>query len=101
MLTAGVGLSAICFLVAGVAELLGLPARSGSVRDVDAVAAGLGAADPWAWATLGILVVIATPAVALLATAIEYLRVSEHGTALMAVTVLLVLVVSALLAFMR
>jgi uncharacterized membrane protein len=101
MLTAGVGLSAACFLVAGMAELLGTPARTGTVRDFGAVVAGLAPADPWAWATLGTLVVIATPALALLTTAIEYLRVSDRGTALMAVAVLLVLLVSAALAFLR
>jgi uncharacterized membrane protein len=101
MLTAGVGLSAACFLVAGAAELLGTPARTGTVRDLGAVVAGLAPADPWAWATLGTLVVIATPALALLTTAIEYLRVSDRGTALMAATVLVVLVISAVLAFMR
>jgi uncharacterized membrane protein len=101
MLTAGVGLSAACYLVAGAAELLGTPARTGTLRDLGAVVAGLAPPDPWAWATLGTLVVIATPALGLLTTAIEYLRVSDRGTARMAVAVLLVLLVSAALAFLR
>jgi hypothetical protein len=101
MLSVGVGLSAACFLVAGVAELLGVVVRSGEAGDLEAMVAGLGSADPWAWASLGTLIVLVTPGVGLVVTAFEYLRVSERGTALMAVTILVVLGVSAVLAFLR
>jgi uncharacterized membrane protein len=101
MLTAGVGLSAVCFIVAGVAELLGSPVGSGMVRDLEAVVAGLGSADPWAWASLGTLVVLITPGLGLLVTAFEYARVSDRRTTLMALAVVTVLVVSGVVAFLR
>jgi uncharacterized membrane protein len=100
-LSAGVGLSAICFLVAGLAELLGIATSPAEVGDLGAVVGGLGSFDRWAWASLGTLIVLVTPGIGLVVTAVEYTRVAERGSALMAVTILIVLVVSALLAFMR
>ncbi len=70
-LTVGSLASAFCFLVAIVLEVLGRPTTAGSV-DVAAVTRSLSALEPWSWATLGVIVVIVTPAAGLIATLFEY-----------------------------
>ena len=57
--------------------------------------------EPWAWAGLGTLAVVATPALGLTATAYEYASVSDRRTVLMALTVLGVLAVSLVIAILR
>lgn len=71
-LTAGSLVSAFCFLVAIVLEVLGRPTTAGSMVDVAAVTRSLTAPEPWGWATLGVVVVIVTPAAGLIATLFEY-----------------------------
>lgn len=100
-LTAGVIGSAVCFLIAGAAELLGADTGSGEMTDVGALVVGLAELTPWAWASLGTLAVVLSPALGLLATAYEFATVSDRRTVLLALTVLTILVMSASIAFMR
>lgn len=100
-LTAGVIASAICFLIAGAAELLGVDTGAGDMTDVGALVAGLVSLAPWAWASLGTLTVVATPALGLLATAYEYASVSDRRTVLLALAVLAILGGSAIVAILR
>jgi len=100
-LTAGVVVAATSFLVAGAAELAGIEQGSGEMTDVGALVDGLLALSPWAWASLGTLVIVVTPAIGLLVTAHEYASISDRRTVLLALSVLTVLVVSALIAVLR
>ena len=100
-LTGGVIVSAACFLVAVAAELLGVDSGGGEMTDVGALAKGLVALTPWAWASLGTLAVVVTPALGLLTTACEYASVGDRRTILLALAVLTVLLLSAVVAILR
>jgi uncharacterized membrane protein len=100
-LSAGVVLSGLCFVIALLAETVGVESQAGDMTDVAAVLEGLGAMAPWAWATLGSYVVVLTPAVALLVTIAEYASVSERLTVLTATAVFAILAFSAIVALMR
>jgi uncharacterized membrane protein len=100
-LTIGVLLSAICFLVAGAFDLLVPGTTASEVRDLPALIAGLVDLQAWAWAGLGTIVVIATPAVGLVVTATEYAVASDRRTAGTALAVLGVLAISLAAAILR
>ena len=100
-LTLGVIVSAACFLVAGASELAGNNGTSGDMTDIGAVFDGLLAISPWAWASLGTMAVVVTPAVGLLVTAWEYASVSDRRTMWLALAVLTVLMFSAVVAVLR
>jgi uncharacterized membrane protein len=100
-LTLGVVISAACFLMAGAAEVIDSDAIVGDMTDVTALIDGLFGFESWAWAGLGTLVVVVTPAVGLVVTAYEYASVSDRRTTLLALAVLVVLVVSAVIAVLR
>lgn len=101
-MTAGVLAGALCFAVAIAAELGGGSTSGGaSMTDLTALLEGLRAVAPWAWASAGTYVLIVTPAVALIVSAVEYVRVGDRATAGLAVLVLVVLVASALVAVAR
>jgi uncharacterized membrane protein len=100
-LSAGVATAAVCFLVAGAAELAGIEPGDGEMTDLAAVLDGLLALTPWAWATLGAYAVIATPFVALVVTAWEYVSVDDRRGLLLALAVLGVLALSVLVAIWR
>ena len=100
-LTTGVVVSAACFLIAGAGELAGFDSGPGDMTDVAALFDGLITLRPWAWASLGTLVVVTTPAFGLVATAFEYASVSDRRTVFLALAVLAVLGVSVLLALVR
>ena len=87
-------MSAACFVLAGLAELMGVDRREAAMTDVGALIEGSMALDPWALASLGTYMVILTPAIALLATAWEYASISDRRTVLLAVAVLAVLAIS-------
>ncbi len=72
VLTGGSLISALCFMVALALEVLGQPATQGDVLDVAAVIRSLTVPEPWGWATIGVVVVIVTPAAGLIATMLEY-----------------------------
>jgi uncharacterized membrane protein len=101
VMVVGVLLAAACFSVAVIAELLGRAGPAASMTDPNAVLAGLENGWPWAFASLGTYVVILTPAVALLATAVEYAVIRDRRTVLLAGTVLLVLVASVVVGILR
>jgi hypothetical protein len=100
-LTGGALLGAILFGVAIIADLAGL-GRDGPDAALDAAAFVAAMLDlrPWAWALLGSSVIIATPAVGLVVTALEYQAVADRSAVALAVGVLVVLGVSLLLAFL-
>jgi uncharacterized membrane protein len=98
VLSVGVAISAACFALAGLAELIGTDRREAAMTDISALIEGTLALDPWALASLGTYMVILTPAIALLATAREYASISDRRTVLLAVAVLAVLAVSVLVA---
>jgi uncharacterized membrane protein len=100
-LSVGVALGAVCFLVAGVAELAGSTTSPAAMTDLREVAEGMARFDPWAWASLGTLIIILTPALGLAVTAAEYRVASDRSTALLALVVLAVLALSAALAILR
>ena len=94
VLGGGAAVSAACFGVALAAQVAGADGARGDPLDLAALLAGLGAFRPWAWASVGILAVIATPALGLVATATEYGSVSDRRTVLLALLVLGVLAAS-------
>ena len=94
VLSVGVALSAACFALAGLAELVGIDRREAAMTDIGALIEGTMALDPWALASLGTYLVILTPAIALLATAWEYASISDRRTVLLAGAVLAVLTIS-------
>jgi len=98
VLTVGVTASAVFFVIALLGDVAAIAYDAGSVTDVGAVISGLSALSPWAWATLGVYAIVATPAAGLLATVAEYASVSERRTALVALAVLAILTVSAAVA---
>jgi uncharacterized membrane protein len=100
-LTTGVVVAAICFVVAGIAEIAGAEQGSGEMTDVAAIVDGLLAFTPWAWATLGVYVVVLTPVVGLAVTAWEYATVSDRRTVALAIAVIAVLATSAIVAILR
>lgn len=101
VLTGGVIVSAACYLVAVLAEVLGVATAAGDATDLRALIDGLLVADPWAWASLGTLVLVATPALALVVTAVEYTVVGDRGSAVLALVVLAILALSAVVAILR
>ena len=100
-LTLGVAIATGCFLIAGVAEVAGVDAPAGDMTDIGSLINGVFAIAPWAWASLGTLAVVVTPAVGLLVTAHEYASVSDRRTMWLALAVLAVLIVSATIAVLR
>ena len=100
VISAGVALSAACFLLAGAAEALGMTAQPGDMTDVGVLVERSLSLDPWAWASLGTFAVILTPAVALLVTAWEYSTIRDRRSVLLALAVLAVLSVSATVALL-
>ena len=87
-LTAGATFSAVCFVVALVAEQLGASSEVGEMTDLAAVASGLPTLDPWAWASLGVYAVLLTPVIGIGITAWEYAAVHDRRTVVLAVMVL-------------
>ncbi len=93
-LAGGTAVSVTCFAAALILEFLGRPTSGGSATDLAAVIASALAFEPWGWATLGTYAVIVTPALAIVATGLEYAAIRDRRTGWTAVAVLLVLGVS-------
>jgi len=89
------------FAVAMMLEILGVDPGDGAMTDLAAVTAGLVALTPWAWATLGVYAVVATPVVGLVVTAWEYWSVGDRRTFLLALAVIAVLCASVAVAILR
>lgn len=100
VLTGGVLLAALCFVVAGAAEILGAEAGSGEMTDFAAILDGLADMTPWAWAAAGAYLVVITPVAGLLATVAEYWSVDDRRAVGLAAAVLLVLALSVVVAIM-
>lgn len=99
-LTGGALLSASLFVAAAALAASGRPWSSGPVLGPVAAARGMLELDPAAWASAGILVLLASPVLGLLTTAAEYRRVDIRYSAL-ACLVLAILTGSLLLAILR
>ena len=97
MLTAGAVISAACFALGIVLRLLMPEAASRDPRELELVLQSASELQPWAWSTLGVMALLATPAAGLIATALE-LQVRQPRVALLALAVLGLLAVAALLA---
>ena len=94
VMAGGTAVSVVCFAMALVLEFLGRPTGGGSATDPAAVASSVLALEPWGWATLGTYAVIVTPALAIVATGLEYAAIRDRRTAWTAVAVLVILGVS-------
>ncbi|MDP8905045.1 MAG: DUF1634 domain-containing protein [Chloroflexota bacterium] len=97
VLTAGTLVSALCFVAGLGLSLAGSDARTGDPLRLDLVLASALAIEPWGWSTLGVLALLATPAVGLVVSAVE-LRTVEPRTALLALGVLGILVLAVAIA---
>ena len=100
-LTGGALISGGCFTVAIILELLGGTRGAGQLTDVPGIVASVSRLEAWGWSSLGVLVIIATPVVALVATGIEYAVAHERRSAWTAVAVLCVLAISLVVALAR
>ena len=100
-MTVGVLVSALCFLAAVAAEVAGADAGGGLMSDPAALAEGLVAMAPRAWASLGTYVLVVAPVIGLVVTAAEYAQVGDRGTVGLALAVLGVLALSAVVAILR
>ncbi len=92
----GTVVSAACFLIALGLVLVGRPQSVGTVDPPSIIGAVL-EPRPWGWATLGVLTVIVTPALGLLATAVEFRGGRSAWVALLVVGILGVSVAVALI----
>lgn len=101
VLTTGAAVAAVSFLVALGAELVGIDIGTGDMTDARALIDGVFAFAPWAWASLGTLAIVLTPAAGLLATAYEYAAISDRRTMWLALAVLAILGVSVVGAVLR
>jgi uncharacterized membrane protein len=100
-LSGGTVLGAACFAVALVAELAGLGSDASRTSDAAAYTAALAALDPTAWAVLGTAVIIGTPAIGLVVTALEFRSIGDRWAVLMALAVLAILGTSLAIAVLR
>ena len=94
VLAGGTTVSVVCFAVALLLDFVGRSRGGGSATDLGAVVSSALALQPWGWATLGTFAVIVTPALAIVATGLEYAAIHDRRTAWTAVAVLVVLGVS-------
>jgi uncharacterized membrane protein len=103
-LTIGTLLGAACFAIALVADLAGVRSVASGGSDLasslGSYLASLAALDPTAWGRLGSAVIIATPAVGLVVTGLEYGSIGDRRAVLMAVAVLAILATSLLVALL-
>jgi uncharacterized membrane protein len=100
ILTSGTVLGATCFAIALVADLARLGGHAFTGGDAAGYVAALLSLDPEAWAALGSALIIATPAVGLVVTAVEYGSIGDRRAVVFAVAVLAVLSFSLLIALL-
>jgi hypothetical protein len=99
-LTSGTVLGAACFAIALVSDLARLGGQAFSAGDAASFVAALLGLDPEAWAGLGSALIIATPAVGLVVTALEYGSIGDRRAVLFAIAVLAILSLSLLIALL-
>jgi hypothetical protein len=75
-------------VVALILEVLGRSTTQGNVLDAPAVLRSMTVPEPWGWATVGVAIVIITPAAGLVATLLEYRGRREAWLALGALAIL-------------
>lgn len=97
VLVGGTLLSVACLVVGLVLAIAGAGVESEDPRRLDLVLRSVLDFEAWGWSMLGVLVLLATPAVGLVASAIE-LRRLQPRTAIVALIVLAVLVAAAVVA---
>jgi hypothetical protein len=90
-----------CFAIAIALDLAGRQGERTPVTDVAALARSVTSFQAWGWGWLGVLTLLATPALGLVATAWEYAAVDDRRTALTAIGVLGVLGISLAVALLR
>ena len=100
VLDAGSLVSASFFLVGVVLDTIGRPDGEPEPLDPEAILAAVAGLEAWGWSTLGVVALIATPALGLVATALEY-RSLERRSSLLALLVLGVLGASLAVALVR
>jgi hypothetical protein len=101
VLGAGTLGAGVCFAIAVGLDLLGRTGAPPSVTDVGALVRSVIELQAGGWAWLGVLALIAAPAVGLLTTAAEYEAVADRRTALTALGVLGILAISLVVALLR
>jgi len=89
-LVAGTLLSAACFVFGLLLTLVGQGAEAQDPRRLDLVLHSAAQLQPWAWSTLGVIALLLTPPVGLVATALETRRI-QPATSLLALAVLAIL----------
>lgn len=97
VLVGGTLLSVACLVVGLLLTVLGGETASEDPRQLELVLRSALEFHPWGWSMLGVLILLATPAAALLSSAIE-LWSSQPRIALVALLVLAILVVAAVAA---
>lgn len=100
-LTGGVLVGAASILVAVIGEMLGSTAGPEQVTSIAGLTAGLMALEPSAWASLGVYAIVATPALGLVVSAVEYAQAGDRGTAGLALVVLAFLALGGIVAVLR
>lgn len=101
VLHAGTVVGGACLAMAMALEVLGRPGAAGSMLDPRSIASGMLALEPWGWSALGVWVVIATPVVALLTTALEFRSIHDRQAVLATTSVLALLALSLVVGLAR
>jgi uncharacterized membrane protein len=97
VLVGGTLLSVACLVIGLVLTVAGADVESEDPRRLDLVWRAVLEFEAWGWSMLGVLVLLATPAAALVASAVE-LRRMQPRTAIVALIVLSILVTAAVVA---
>jgi hypothetical protein len=100
VLNAGTLVSAAFFVVGVALDALGRSGDAPDLLDPQAIAAAVVGLEAWGWSTLGVITLVGTPALGLVATALEY-RSFERRMSVLALLVLAVLAVSFAIALVR
>ncbi len=95
VLHGGTLVGGVCLALGLALEVAGRPSVTGSLLDLPAIMSGVLRLDPWAWCALGVWVVIVTPVLALVTTALEFRGIGDRG-AVVATTVVLALLAASL-----
>ncbi|MDQ3938483.1 MAG: DUF1634 domain-containing protein [Chloroflexota bacterium] len=100
VLSGGTLLSAGCFMVGFGLRVLGRDVQTEDPRRLELVLQTVLELDPWGWSMLGVLVLLATPAVGLVASFLEMRRLQPRSASL-ALVVLAILTVATAVAVTR
>jgi uncharacterized membrane protein len=101
ILSLGALLGAACFAIALIADVAGVGDRATRPADAPGLVAALVALSPSAWAAVGVAIIVGTPAIGLVTTALEFRAAADLRAALLALGVLLILAASLVVAVAR